>query len=169
MPPETMPDFDQPITPTAQSLERRSDVGAGPDATWRFWQGQLAMAERGDRDFVERGRKIVSRYRDERNSVNAGKEVRYNILWANVETLKPVLYGRTPKPDIARRHKDEADPVADLGAQIIERALEWADDIEEFDDVMQCVVEDRLLPGRGVARVFYEAEFGPEEEAEEEA
>jgi hypothetical protein len=159
---------DQVTVATAQTIESRSDLGTGPDAQVRFWKGQLELAEKQDRDWIERGRKIVERYRDERNAVNAGREVRYNVLWANVETLKPVLYGRTPKPDVARRHKDESDPAAALGAEIITRVLEWADDVEEFDDVMQAIVEDRLLPGRGVARVFYEPEFGPEEEVEDE-
>ena len=159
---------DQVTVATAQTIESRSDLGTGPDAQVRFWKGQLSLAEKQDQDWVERGRKIVERYRDERNAVNQGREVRYNVLWSNVETLKPVLYGRTPKPDVARRHKDESDPAAALGAEIITRCLEWEDDVEEFDDVMQAVVEDRLLPGRGVARVFYEPEFGPEEEIEDE-
>jgi hypothetical protein len=56
--------------------------------------------------------------RDERNAINEGKHVRYNILWSNVETLKPVLYGRTPEPDVSRRHKDETDAPAAMGADI---------------------------------------------------
>ena len=152
----------------ATPIEERGELGQGPAAVVRFWQGQLGQAERQDRDWIERGRLIVERYRDERSTSLAGREVRYNILWSNVETLKPVLYGRTPKPDVARRHKDESDPAAALGAEIIQRALEWEDDIEELDDVMQAVVEDRLLPGRGVARVFYEPEYGEEEGPEDE-
>ena len=46
----------------------------------------------------------------------------------------------------------------------LERALAYEDDLDEFDDVMQCVVEDGLLPGRGVARVYYEPEYGDPEE-----
>jgi hypothetical protein len=94
---------------------------------------------------------------------------RFNVFWSNVETLKPILYGRTPKPDVSRRHKNN-DDVARLGADILERALAWEDDLDEFDDVMQCVVEDRLLAGRGVARVYYEPEYGdPEEDPDIEA
>ena len=141
------------------------ELGEGADAVVRFWQGQLELAERQDRDWIDRGRLIVERYRDERNNPLAGKAVRYNILWSNVETLKPFLYGRSPNPDVARRHEDESDPAAALGAEIIQRCLEWEDDIEEFDDVMQAVVEDRPLPGRGIARVFYEAEYDEEEAA----
>jgi hypothetical protein len=147
----------------AGTIEERSDLGTEPSAIWQFWDAQLRLAEREDEDFIKRGRRIVDRFRDERDA-NEARVAKYNILWSNVETLKPVLYGRTPQPDVARRHRDENDPVASLGAQILEAALDYEQDIEEFDAVMQQVVEDRLLPGRGVARVFYEPEFGAEEE-----
>lgn len=145
-------------------IERREDIekAADPSGTARFWLQQLKLAEREDRDFVKRGRKIVKRYRDER-ALTGKQGARFNILWANVETLKPILYGRTPKPDVERRHKD-SDPLARLGATILERALAYEDDLDEFDEVMAQVVEDVLLPGRGVARVFYEPEFGPAED-----
>ena len=42
--------------------------------------------------------------------------------------------------------------------------MSYEDDLDEFSDVMEKVVEDRLLPGRGTARVFYEPEFGEPEE-----
>jgi hypothetical protein len=145
------------------TIEERKDLGTEPNAIWRFWNSQLKLAERTDEDWIKRGRQAVDRYRDERDQ-NEARASKYNVLWSNVETLKPVLYGRTPEPDVARRHKDQHDAVASLGAQILETALDYENDIEEFDAVMQQVVEDRLLPGRGVARVFYEPEFGEEEE-----
>jgi len=148
---------------TGAAIEDRDDLGEGPQAVWKFWDMELDLAEKEDRDWIERGRKLVKRYRDERDA-NEGRTAKYNILWSNVEVLKPVLYGRIPKPDVARRHKDTADPAATLGANILERALAWEDDVEELDDVMKGVVEDRLLPGRGVARVFYEYELGEPED-----
>ena len=148
-------------------IESRDDAGDDPGSVARFWLQQLKLAEREDRNWVKKGRGIVKRYRDERrgNVGSAGRQtVRFNILWSNVETLKPILYGRTPKPDVQKRHKDNVDPAALMGAQIIERALAYEDDLDEFDEVMRRVVEDRLLPGRGVARVFYDPEFGEPEE-----
>lgn len=148
-------------------IETRDDAGDTPAADVRFWLAQLQLGETEDRPFVRRGRKIVKRYRDERPAT--GKQAaKFNILWSNVETLKPILYGRTPKPDVERRHKN-ADPIARMGAEILERALSYEDDLDEFDKVMKRVVEDRLLPGRGVARVFYETENGePEEDGDAE-
>jgi hypothetical protein len=146
------------------AIETREDLGTDAQGIVAFWLQQLKLAEREDRQFIRRGRKIVQRYRNEMSrAATTRPPARFNILWSNVETLKPILYGRTPKPDVQRRHKNN-DAVARLGAEILERALSYEDDLDEFDDVMQCVVEDRLLAGRGVARVYYEPEFGDPEE-----
>jgi hypothetical protein len=144
-------------------LESREDAGDDPGSVCRFWLQQLKLAEREDRAWVKRGRLIVKRYRDERRDNPSRNSAKFNILWSNVETLKPILYGRTPKPDVQRRHKNN-DEIALLGAEILERALAYEDDLDEFDEVMQRVVEDRLLPGRGIARVFYEPELGEPED-----
>jgi hypothetical protein len=153
------------LTGTAgATIEERSDLGSGPDATVNFWKTELKLAEDEDERFVTRGRIIVARYRDEREA-NEGRIAKYNILWSNTETLKPVLYGRVPKPEVKRRFTDnDNETLSRIGAEILQRALSYDEDIEEFDDVMQQVVEDRLLPGRGVARVFYEYDLGEEEE-----
>ncbi len=147
------------------SFESRSEAGDEPAEVAGFWLQQLKLAEREDRKWVRTGRLIVKRYRDERrDSTSTGRQAaKFNILWSNVETLKPILYGRTPKPDVQRRHEGD-DGIALMGAEIIERALSYEDDLDEFSDVMERVVEDRLLPGRGTARVFYEPEFGEPEE-----
>lgn len=144
------------------AIEERRDLGDEPGDVVRFWLQQLKLAEREDRQWVRRGRKVVKRYRDER-ALTGKQGARFNILWSNTETLKPILFGRTPKPDVERRHKNY-DATARLGAEILERALAHEDDLDEFAEVMECVVEDRLLCGRGVARVYYEAKFGEPEE-----
>ena len=115
-------------------IETREDVGTDDGGVVAFWLQQLKLAEREDRQFIHRGRAIVRRYRAERSRsvTQTRRPVRFNILWSNVETLKPILYGRTPKPDVQRRHKNN-DAVARLGAEILERALSYEDDLDEFD------------------------------------
>src|SRR5262249_44953768 len=73
--------------------------------------------------------------------------------------LQPTLYGRTPKPDVERRFRDQ-DPAGRLAATLIERCLAYSVDACNFDALMRAVVEDRLLPGRGVAGVVYVPQFG---------
>lgn len=122
------------------------------------WHAALKMAGKCQEKWEQRAEKILKRYRDERNSDVDGSK-RFNILWSNVETLKPALYASTPRPQVSRRYKD-ADPLGRQAAMVMERALEFSVDSYDFDEVMRSAVEDRLLPGRGVARVAYKPTMG---------
>ena len=71
----------------------------------RRWTQELKLAADEDKKWQKRGDKIVKRYRDERQGYSdAGK--RYNILWANIQTMLPALYGRTPRAQVERRWKE---------------------------------------------------------------
>jgi hypothetical protein len=47
------------------AIETRADLGTDPGGVVAFWLQQLKLAEREDRNFIKRGRKIVQRYRNE--------------------------------------------------------------------------------------------------------
>src|SRR5262249_33531423 len=146
------------MTGSGDRIERLDDLGNDEAATFAYWEMQEKIAEKEERAWIKRARDIVKRYRDERPQ--AGQTTtRFNILWSNVQTLLPTLYARTPKPDVERRFHDQ-DPVGRLAAILLERCLLYAVDAFSFDAVMRAVVEDRLLPGRGVARVIYVPHFG---------
>jgi hypothetical protein len=138
-------------------IETAGDLGAGDAATFAYWETQERIAEKEERPWFKRAREIVKRYRDERPQ-GGPRTSRFNILWSNVQTLQPTLYSRTPRPDVERRFHDQ-DPTGRLAAILIERCLTYAVDAADFDAIMRAVVEDRLLPGRGVARVVYVPHF----------
>jgi hypothetical protein len=118
------------------------------------WLAELKLAKREDDKFIERGDRIIRRYRDDRkNFTTYGK--RFNILWSNVETLKPALYGKTPRAEVSRRWKD-SDPVGRTASVIIERCLQYEIDKGDFDASMKLAIIDRLLPGRGTVWVRFE-------------
>lgn len=119
------------------------------------WLQELKMAKREDEKWVKRGKKIVRRYRDDRQGYSDTSK-RYNILWSNIQTLFPSMYGKTPSAQVERRHKDQ-DPVGRTASQILERALQYElDNKSDFDAAMRSAIMDRLLPGRGVAWVRFE-------------
>jgi hypothetical protein len=156
----------------ANTIEEVSDLGTGDAGLWAYWMGQEAIAERAEEKWIRQGEAIVKRYRDERVDVpqadyGRSTDSKFNALWSNVETLMPTLYARTPKPDVDRRFKDNATPTARYAAILLERCLEFACDTVDFDGVMKPVVQDKLLPGRGVARVMYVPHFGKKIEAPE--
>ena len=119
------------------------------------WLQELRMAKKEDEKWVKRGKKIIRRYRDDRQGYSDTAK-RYNILWANIQTLFPSMYGKTPQAQVERRHKDQ-DPVGRTASQLLERALQYElDNYRDFDHAMRSAIMDRLLPGRGVAWVRFE-------------
>jgi len=148
-------------TATGDRVETRKDFGTGDEATYAYWMAQEAIADKEERDWIKLSRRIVKRYRAERPKTGS-KSHRFNILWSNIQTLKPTLYARTPKPDVRRRFLDGGTPAARYAAMLLDRCLSFACEGEDhdFDAVMKAVVEDRLLPGRAVARVLYVPHYG---------
>ena len=123
------------------------------DAT--FWHDEIKRYETDYKKFVEAGKKIIKRYKDERKD-SENTDARFNILWSNVRTLKPAIYSRPPKIEVSRRFDDQ-DDVARVASMIIERTVEY--EIKQYPDYHNALsncVEDRLLPGRGVAWLRYE-------------
>lgn len=117
---------------------------------------EVTLAEKEQKNFITKAKKVVERYRDEDRSRN-GEDLpaRYNILWSNTETIGPALYNRTPKVEVDRRFKD-SDPVGRAACQIWERATQFSIDNYDFDSVMKSVIKDYQLAGRGTAWLRYE-------------
>lgn len=106
--------------------------------------------------WVARVEKILKRYRDDNRTEASGDTAKFNILWANVQTLVPAVFARLPKADVSRRFGD-SDPVGRVAALLLERTLDY--EIEHYTDFrssMHAVVQDRFLGGRGVSWVRYE-------------
>ncbi|MFL9670450.1 hypothetical protein WIX39_026205 [Variovorax sp. AB1(2024)] len=125
------------------------------------WLDALKLAGKEQEKFIARGKKIVKRFRDERGAAETGQassgERRYNILWSNVRTQFPAIYSKKPRAQVERRYKD-ADPVGRTASEILERALQYEiDHYPDFDAALRCSILDRLLPGRGVAWVRFDA------------
>lgn len=126
-----------------------------PVDTARKWLAELKFAKREDDKWVKRGKKIVRRFRDERSGWSDNNK-RYNILWANIQTMLPALYGKTPKAQVERRWKDQ-DPIGRTASTILERCLQYEiDHYGDFDASIKAAVLDRLLPGRGTVWVRFE-------------
>ena len=121
-----------------------------------YWQRELDQASEFERDWRERGIRVVERYRDERDTGVVGPLThRFNILWANTETLKGALFARMAQPDVRRRFHD-GDAAARQVAIALERALHYGIDVYDSELPIRAALEDYLLPGRGVVWVVYD-------------
>ncbi len=134
-----------------------SAVEKGERTVVEKWKAQFAAYDKKFSEWEARVDRILKRYRDEqRDKSKDGGSAKFNVLWANVQTLVPAVYSRTPKPDVSRRFKDN-DPVGRVASLIAERALEF--DTEHYPDyrnTLRAVVYDRFLGGRGQLWARYE-------------
>lgn len=136
-------------------------------SNYTFWDDELRYSEKFLRTFHKQGVKIVQRFLDERSARGRGDEAnfRLNLFNSNVRTMQDMLYSALPKIESSRTFEDANDDIARVASEIIERLLNR--DItaheEAYDSLLKSVLQDRLLPGLGVARVRYDFE---EEEIE---
>lgn len=126
-------------------------------AVLQKWLGHITAYDNAFSKWERRVQKILERYRDEDRGQSDGQyQVKFNILWSNVQTLVPATYSRLPKPDVSRRFLD-SDPVGRVAGMILERALDY--EVTHYADyraTMRASVYDRFLGGRGTAWVRYE-------------
>jgi len=115
--------------------------------------------EREYKPWIDRAEGILKRYRDDRDQApNTTVIVRkFNILWSNVETLRPTLYARIPKAAVERRFKDK-DNIGRIACEIAERMGDYMLATGNCNEVFKQAVQDRLLPGRASCWVEYHSE-----------
>lgn len=154
------------------SLESRSDFKENPTGQYRYWMTELEASDKLLRDFKSYGTKIVDRFKGGKRKTNGLNEdirngFQLNLFHSNVITLQSMLYGNLPKVTAKRRYDDPDDDVGRLAAMILQRLLnnDIQDNGKEYNSVLRAVLQDRLLPGLGVARVRYA--FDPESGTEE--
>jgi hypothetical protein len=121
------------------------------------YMAYITAYEKAFKKWEDRTGKIVKRYRDDAKEYSYGNEqARFNILWANVQTLVPATFSRLPQPDVSRRFRD-SDPIGRVASLLLERALEFeVRHYPDYREAMKNSVQDRFLGGRGVAWVRYE-------------
>ncbi len=144
----------------ADSIDGPEDFGDDARAVVSRWISELELSEKAQRPWIERGRRIVRRYVDDRAEANDVRRRRFALLWANIQTLAPAVYARTPTAVVSRRWKD-ADAVARTASEVVERALNFSLDAADFADMMTALRDEYLLVGRGQAWVRYVPHLAP--------
>ena len=84
--------------------------------------------------------------------------VGYNIFWSGIETQKPFLYFKQPKPYVERLSWNIS-PAERVAAKILERALMWNLNKFDFDSVLKYARNDYLISGCGILWETYVPTF----------
>lgn len=138
------------------------------DPIVQHWLTEIEASRKRDEVYRKDGRRIRAIF-----SGDKSESTPFNILYSNVETIAPSLYSQVPRPVVEYRFKD-GNPIAVAAAKAAERALVFmldtnVDGYETFNDTVKVVLNDALLPGRGVGRIKYDADVVdvPDEDAAE--
>jgi hypothetical protein len=136
----------------------KEEIKDGGDKVEHFAK-DIELSEKRDKLWCQDAKYAIKTYRNEhRIGEQDQRKDSFNILWANVETLRPALYSQVPKPDIRRRFR-QTDVMGRHVSEILEHAATYC--LEEYgmDNAMVSAVNDMLLPGRGTTRIKYEADI----------
>ena len=149
----------------AASIETQAEFEKDPTGQAKRWYVEMKAAQENQKSFLERGDKVIKRFVDDRTGERREGDTRVNLFTANVQTLRALLYGKTPSVDVKRRFADPNDDGARIAGEILQRLLntDIERDSDTYAEALEMCLDDRLLPGLGVARVRYVAEFGMEE------
>jgi hypothetical protein len=139
-------------------VESPASFGKGPQGQAKRWKAEVDLFESQQQTFWERCDRIKKRYRNDTwrdavdtgglsNDTEAGRG--FSLLWANQQTLQPVIYAQEPKANVQRRYKDK-DPVARVAGMALERCLDYFIDRPDFEETTRQCRDDYLLVGQGV-------------------
>lgn len=144
--------------------ERKSKkIKAGPNVLSRklatYWKDQIKINDEKWSGFIKRGNAITKRYRDSRSKQENDGNRRMNVLWTNIQIMKPAIYSKCPLAIIERKFLDK-DVVGRLSAQILERGVRNEISLGTTHASISQAVDDYLLVGMGTVWARYEPEFG---------
>lgn len=125
-----------------------------------YWGKEIEKGIKRFKTFWDEGDTTIDTYRMQKaGGGTVLSEDKYNILYSSTETIRPNLYAQRPNAKVQLRHKDRANPVARTACQLLENCLQYVVEEEDFDDTLENIVEDLLLPGLGQVWVRYDPTF----------
>lgn len=120
------------------------------------WLKRISAAEKKYNDYYNLIKETREFYKDCRGM--SRQDGHYNIFWSTVETLKPFLYFKQPKPYIERGSKSSG-KAEKLACDILTKALEWDLQQFDFDSIIKYARNDFLISGCGIIWERYRPEF----------
>lgn len=139
-------------------VENKDDLthSTGDAGLVEIWTKEIENADKYEKNFRKEADANFVVYNNE-----GQREDRYNVFWANTQTLRPLLFSRLPKTNVAQRFLDDSETNR-VASEMMERAVDLYLKDSDAETVISKCRDDFLIGGRGVARVCYD----PEEEIE---
>jgi len=140
---------------------------------WNYWRDQLNNSIEESKDYLDESERIINIFKGNsyRASNQAGDTLQvkpvYNILYSNVETLKPLVFSRLPNPRVRKRNL-EKNNINKLISIILERNIKRVLEETDAQNVIEQSRDDYLVTKRGVLKVLFEQDIEVKEKVVEE-
>jgi hypothetical protein len=145
----------------------QSDIPKTPTGEGQRWQRELTAGREALKKWHEDGSRVVRVFLDEEDGKDRGGQTRWNLWWSGATMQMAMLLGHIPKTDVSRRFADADDDAGRIAGVMQERLLNT--DIERAGDTtvtaLQLALWDWRVPGGGLVRLRYVADFAPVETA----
>lgn len=132
-----------------EELQPEFDRDSGP------WLKMIEHAEKAFTQWNDTCDKVAKEYANLKRLASSRSDREFQMLYANLEVVKPSIYSRAPQPVVVPRFKDRK-PVPRKSSEMLERALVTSFDVEHVHETMKRVRDDLALFGRGVVWARYE-------------
>lgn len=131
---------------------------------WNYWRDQLNCAIEESKDYIDESERIIKIFKGDnyRATNQAGDTLQvkpvYNILYSNVETLKPLVFSRLPNPRVRKRNL-EKNNINKLISIVLERNIKRVLEETDAQNVIEQARDDYLVTKRGIVKVLFEQEI----------
>ena len=129
----------------------------GDQAIVEVWTKEIENADLKEKSFRDEANKYFAIYKDEKEITDASgsNSSRYNVFWANVQTLRPLVFSKLPNPNVTRRFL-AIDDNSRILSEMMERSLSFCLEDINAEPIFNAARDDFLIGGRGVVRVIYD-------------
>lgn len=134
------------------------DVALEPKSS-KAWLNLLLESEKAFEKWHDRCDNIDKIYASLERLAQPGRDKQFQMLWANIEVIKPAIYARPPNPVVVPKFKDRR-PVYQAASEILERCITVAFDQIHIAELMRQIRDDLAIIGRGTAWCRYESGKG---------
>jgi hypothetical protein len=125
----------------------------------KAWLNLLAESEEVFEAWNNHCDNIDKQYASLERLAQSGRDKEFQMLWANLEVLKPSIYAKPPVPVVVPKFEDRR-PVYQAASEVMERCANVAFDLAGINDLMLQVRDDVAMISRGVAWCRYESGKG---------
>lgn len=148
-------------TNSQETIESKKDFEKDARGQYDLWQQEMSASKGAFGKYNKRANNTVSKYLNDRKG-SEEKSFRLNLFNSNINTIQSMMFGKLPEIQFSRKNIDPNDDVARVAAMILGRMLNG--DIgkpnDQYSTTLRECLQDRLIPGLGIARVRYEFDEG---------